>query len=754
MQLEEFVRILRAFADKPEDVDVTRGTLLFQVREEVLDARVRQREGDLVVEENDREWPATKWILDRVARVPLLADRILSYVEEPDSFVTPAGKLLDQLEFAKNLSEIEAPDASESTIEVLGRRPAGTSSVLYLTSDAGEGKTTLINFVARQQAKSYKNGESDWILVPIPLGGRAFLRFDDVVIAALVNRLRFQWWYFDAFIELVKLGVVVPAFDGFEEMFVEGSSGEALSALGSLMRSLKSSGTALIAARKAYFEYQSFKNQAILFDAIGRDSVAFARLALERWDRDKFIEYARLRGLNEPDLIYTTVANRLSASHPMLTRAVLVRRLLDVADELTSVNDLAQKLGEKPRDYFFQFVNAIVEREAKEKWLTKTGEVQVPLIPVSEHHDLLAMVAVEMWISTTDSLRPDVLDVIADMFAESTDKPPAVARQIKERLKQHSLLTTSGFTQGQYSFDHEDFRKFFLGEALGRLLARSARQDLHSTMSVALLPAEACDHAILAFRRENGVLKRAVDLIGQLARAELQSSFVKENAGGLVVWMLDGADERGVALDGLVFPPDALAGKRISGVTFQNCYFQPTSLDQAILSGCSFRKCRFERFELTEKTSVAGATLDDCEVGSLVLRAQDEQIFNPGAILRVLGEYGFQLKDERTKDRSGDKLRLDEEILLVEKVLRIFLRATHVTENVLRLRLGQKAGPFLQDLLPKLLRAGIVVEAQYLGSGSQRRFTLGVPMQDLQDALARSEGRFQEFMKQFSGSGR
>ena len=36
-------------------------------------------------------------------------------------------------------------------LRVLGRRPAGVASVLYLTSDAGEGKTTLISHLARQQ---------------------------------------------------------------------------------------------------------------------------------------------------------------------------------------------------------------------------------------------------------------------------------------------------------------------------------------------------------------------------------------------------------------------------------------------------------------------------------------------------------------------------------------------------------------------------------------------------------------------------
>jgi len=106
-----------------------------------------------------------------------------------------------------------------------------------------------------------------------------------VIVAALVNRLRFPFLYYESFIELVRLGVLVPALDGFEEMFIENVAGDAVSALGNLMRELRSSGAALIAARKAYFEFSRLETQARLFDTLAGSSVTFARLALQRWDR-------------------------------------------------------------------------------------------------------------------------------------------------------------------------------------------------------------------------------------------------------------------------------------------------------------------------------------------------------------------------------------------------------------------------------------------------------------------------------------
>jgi hypothetical protein len=374
MLIEDFRRILSAFADSRADLDIARGTLLVQIRDEVIEARITQRAGDLVVEEGGQQSTAAQWLINRIARIPLLADRILSYVAPPENFVTPSGQLIDQPDFAASMSDEEQSDAVAAAMRVLSRRPAGTASVLYLTSDAGEGKTTLINHLAIQQAKKYKEKTSDWILVPIPLGGRTFLRFDDVVIAALVNRLRFQLFYYEGFLELVRLGILVPAFDGFEEMIIESSAGEAISALGNLVRSLRSEGSVLIAARKAFFDYQSFRTQAHLFDAIGGDSVSFARLALSRWTKSQFLDYGIRSGLTHPEATYKAVSKRLHPQHPLLTRAVLVRRLVDVAKQVPDLTSLLELIGTTPQHYFFQFVNALVEREANDKWLDQSGD--------------------------------------------------------------------------------------------------------------------------------------------------------------------------------------------------------------------------------------------------------------------------------------------------------------------------------------------------------------------------------------------
>ncbi len=287
MDLARFQRILSTFADSEDSLEIRKGSLAIQIGHEIITANLNVREGSLLVTEGDSVQSAERWIVRRIAMLDLLADRIIESIPATKNFVTPKGELLDRLELSPTDCALPVANALDSLRESLNRRPGGMCSVLYLTSDAGEGKTTLINELANDQARRFKSHETDWLLVPISLAGKPFLRFEDVIVASLMNRLRFQRLYFDAFIELVRMGVLIPALDGFEEVFVETSDGDAVSSLGTLIRQLAGDGTLLIAARKAYFEFRSLETQARLLESLPNLDVAFARLRLERWGKDR-----------------------------------------------------------------------------------------------------------------------------------------------------------------------------------------------------------------------------------------------------------------------------------------------------------------------------------------------------------------------------------------------------------------------------------------------------------------------------------
>ena len=756
MDINDFRRVLTSFAEEPSDVDIRAGRAIIQIRDEVIEIGISYTNDEskrLLVTENEVVFPARTWILNRIARLPQLADRILAWTAGPNHaataslFVTPSGYLTQDISTDGGADGSHAiSDTVETLLELATDHQPGATAVLYITSDAGEGKTTVINRVARLQAQRYKEKSVTSLVVPIPLNGRAFLTFDDAVIAVLVNKLRFNYFYFDAFMELIKLGAIVPAFDGYEEMLVEGSKGDAVSALGGLVQQLGSSGCVFMAARKAFFEYVSFKSQAKLLDAIGDHSVSFSRLELYRWNHEKFLTYGNLRGASDSQSIYETVATRLGADHPLLTRAVLVRRLFDVATEEINRNQLAILLGSNPNDYFFTFVDAIVQRESNEKWILRVaGEISEPLLRTEEHHELLTQLALEMWQSSVTSLRHEIVEVLVDMFVDGKQKRAVVVRQIKERIKQHSLLAIESSKGLAITFDHEDFQDFYLGEGVGLLLSKGPKSDLQSILSVSLLSAATVEQSVQYLIRTNADLRRAIDLLLSINRIETGFSFCKENCGAIVIRLVECINNNcteSILLENMLFSVDSLSGRNMRRTLFQSCQFQPTTMLKGGFEDVEFRDCEFERLEIsTQANTLQGCRFTACRVDSLLLNPDEDCFFDPARINIWLEKSGAEVQAENSQ--MSLPVPEDERVKLFGRFLRVFLRNTQVNEDVIKLRLGNSVSPrFFEEMLPTLLQHRVLAEVPWEGRGLQHRYKLIIPMSDLNTALEASGDSF------------
>jgi hypothetical protein len=757
MDILEFKKILTAFADEPSDVDIRLGKVVAQLRDEIIDASIstKQESGELIVQEGGQYYRARSWLINRVAKLPQLADRIISNATVPAAlakkspFVPPSGTLSEDIAL-----QDEDSCTDKSAVDVLLSAASipvpGATRVLYITSDAGEGKTTIINRAAYQQAVQFKAKESYSLIVPIPLSGKAFLTFDDAVIAALVNKLRFSYLYYDAFIHLVRLGAVIPAFDGYEEMLVEGSKGEAVSALGNMVQNLDSSGTVFIAARKAFFEYVSFKTQAKLLDAIGDRSAAFSRLALHRWSRAQFCEYGRLRDVASPEEIYEAVSTRMGKDHPLLTRAVLVRRLFDVAEVTQQRSELIDLLGTNPADYFYTFVDAIVKREASEKWLER--DLLEPLITIEEHHLLLTQIASEMWQTSANSLRYDVVDVVVELFMDGKKRGAGVVRQVKERIKQHSLLATDVARGQALAFDHEDFQSFYMGEGLGQLLAKASQPELRSFLSVNLVPAATVEQAVQFLVRQKSDLNQALESILGISSSESGFSFCKENCSAIAIRIAECLDCSGgrTVLSLMFFSIESLSGRTLRNVVFESCHFQPTSSRMSEFSGVVFRECEFERLETFKPSGLRGCTFDECRIDSLII-GEDEHTFNPIVIKSWLVSAGASIGSETAEMVTQELFPADERFKILEKFLKFFTKSTHMDETFIRLRIGKVyAAEFFDEMLPHLISAGIVEEVLWKGQGVQHRYKLRVAMNEVSKALQESQGSFEGFLSAFS----
>jgi len=73
------------------------------------------------------------------------------------------------------------------------------------------------------------------------------------------------------------------------------------------------------------------------------------------------------------------------------------------------------------------------------------------------------------------------------------------------------------------------------------------------------------------------------------------------------------------------------------------------------------------------------------------------------------------------------------------------MRSTHISESVIKIKLGEKGQYFIDNCLPDLLQECILVEIDNKGGALQRRFKLGKPLQQLNASLASAAGSFSKF---------
>lgn len=745
MQLENFKRIVTTFADEDGDLAIDgHGTLLLGIRGIEVVAQIKQTPNGVKVKHEGVEWSAEQWIYSYLAKLDRLADRIISSVSPPPHYVSPSGKLLN----LENQTDEKYTDSREELINQLGDYPVDMTLIYFLTSDAGEGKTSLIEKISVDQAKAFKKKKAYTLILPVPLGGRPFLRFDDAIIASLSNRFRFPFLYYDSFLELVKMGAIIPAFDGYEEMLSQSESGEAISAIGDLVDQLSSRGTLLVAARKAYFD-SSLSSQSKLLDSVRKEKrVEIRRFALDRWSRKVFLKYAEERNVAKPEELYGKVAHRLKDDqHPVLTRAVLVRRLLDVAEEEDDLDQFLQRLGQSQTDYFFDFVEGIVEREVI-KWIDSSGTE--PLLTRDEHHELLSLLAFEMWVAGVENLGLDIVRLVVQIFCDDRNKPPTILRQINDRINDHSLLGLdhSAGSMKRIRFDHEDFQAFYLGQALARAL-----DSEHNTNARMILDARQLSQPVvkevaryLTVSETSPIPSdKLFDDLHQLARAKQYVSYIRENCGALMLELAERTN-KSHSITGVSFPSNALDQRELKNLKISESFFNSTNLNSNI-TNCTFEKCRFMELALNGDQNLRGTIFNDCTFDSVSVGNDSDggyrNFFNPGTVTAILINHGFKLKSQQEVIcKDPDPTKMDKDMQIALRFIQMFTRSTAVPENVARTRIGSDSGRFFNILLPKLQHAQLVVPT----GKPKNKLRLVVPLSRIDELIESSGSSFEQFI--------
>ena len=765
MDANRFEQIVKTFADREGDVVRDGPRLIADVYGESIVVELSTPQGVLMcTEEGGAPKPAWHWITDRLGRLELLARRIEDAIKTDEYAIPVEADAVDVLTRNPNATPDHRPDAVAAVQGFLDAEPAGTTRVVYLTSDAGEGKTTLINQLALDQAARYRNGQTSWLLMPVQLGGRPFLRLDDAIIGTLANQLRFRQYYYSTVVSLVQMGAIVLALDGFEEVFVETRTGEAVSSLGRLLKEFESQGRLLVAARSAYYKYNDFEAQAKLFDSLKGVDVEFAEVNLCRWGRDQFLKFAELVGLDgDGEVLYRGIADRIGEQgedHPLLTRAVLARKLIETFEEAENRDDVIRQLTEATgEEYFDRFVSQLVEREVH-KWIYRsTGEGAArPILTLEQHHAVLTAVAEEMWRSSVDALPSEVLDVVAEVVVEGMGLPIDVAQQTRIRLPQHALLRQDEMSS-VFRFDHEEFRNYYLGRHLADLLGQARGQDLRAFLDTNVLPEltvrVAVERLLRVYGAAGDVAGQTLPLLEQTAKAGHRASYLRSSVGQIALALLSATDraERADVAHLYVRAQHAELG-RLSDVTFRDSVFERFPFDASRHSGLRFERCSVVNLVIGRDLRHADAVFDEQSVpAELSIVSVEEPIeteafrqYDPDSIRAQLRHAGFVVGDDTADGAPDSPPVVDGTLVLVDRLLRLFQRATYVSDAVMATNLGTSWPP-ARHALDLLLESEVLQEVQKDSSGNQTWYRLRRTFDELEQARRISGGDHTAFLE-------
>ena len=659
-----------------------------------------------------------------MARLDRLADKIQKRIKPQHPYVPTQGRLIPDAAI-DGQGESETFDDSGEVIRNRSTKdlPWGATRLIFVSGEAGSGKTMALRRLARTQAELFASGKADFLYLYVNAQGRALATLD-AVIAQELDDLQANWLVYGAVTTLVRRGLLVPIIDGFDELLGSGGYDDAFASLAALLSSLDRKGAVIGSARSTFFDYRSFREQAERYrndDSAGGLQYELDTVEILPWDEARTLSFFSDRGeaRNGRGLAMQHVAEKLLKGNNAENAALLgkpfyaetvARLFLEEGSEIAGEGALLDEL-----------VLAFLRRE-----VVKYKEKELVILDVEGHRKFLRMLAEEMWTQECRDLDVGTIQIVAQLLAEDLKLPPASANALVQRVSSYPFFEKSRASKKRHAFQHEVFYGYFLAEHLSGLLAEGGfalRSFLGRSVVEGTLAAEVARRAPEKEEDRTELIER----LGRSVGKSLSDQQARENAAELAVNLIRNALPRteGLTLENLVFRASDFRGVSLRAPVFRDC-----ELDGVSLANAKLQKPRFERTVLREVRVDPGLTRLDgavIVVGETLLSGlwawttngdnrRLERIDSPIEVARLLRRMGAVtpgLDDEGTpKYDARVKTRVDLLLLLV----RVLDRFYHITEEDLRKRKAFESREW-PELKKLLMRTGVLEEYHIQKSG-------------------------------------
>jgi hypothetical protein len=737
-EIKEIRADIAAFADNEENVLLDKGTVVFERDRTIFECRLSEpTAGHIDIEYNDTKMPYFKFLAEELGRLPVLAHAIQQKRPDVNPYVDTKATLVD------GLGKVIHEHASglETLRGICAEQIPGETRLVFLTGDAGEGKTALLRRLARKCASEYTQNKSSWFLLHIDTQGRSFVRLEEAVAGEL-GQLRISGLFYSGVIRLIRRGLLAIAIDGFDELLAEVGSGEAYSGLGGFLRQLNGSGVVVAAARSAYFEGENYTAQSKLLSSLSEVQVTIDQMRLEKWNKEETVSFFESfvdsdgYSITNPSGLYDELEELLGPTHVILHRPFLVQQVAKMlAPPSASPRDLIGDIGQDLQRVVPNVIRAFLKREVEEKWRDPSGQ---PYLTLEQHVHLLAAVAEEMWIQAKNGLPVEMVQLVAETVVDYYGISPSKRVQVLERVKAHAFLPTGGARRtNERAFDHEEFWHYFLAANLAQLLKTKERASLYRFLDRRSLPAIAAKWATVIGGWTPDEARGLVAMLNEMCISELRSGYMKQNSG-LIAGELARLAVTDMTFDSMYFEGEVLRASHLSRAEFTRCVF-----NDLVLVDCEWTDCTFSECDVAG-TTVRNTRLENCifderctVVGVLQGGDLDQgfRTYVRESCERILASCGAQFpKSSLFPTREPIPPVPDDRRHALEKFLRIFERNTGAVESVIQLKLGQRLRVFEREVLPILRKHEVIRETTYRGRGGQSRYELCFPLETILQA--------------------
>lgn len=556
--------------------------------------------------------------------------------------------------------------------DLVNKNPSNDlTSFVMVTGEAGAGKTSVLKELVRRQASAYLSGSAKFVYLYINAQGRALARFNEALSTEL-NELRVALPH-HAVAPLVKLGLIVPVIDGFDELLGVGGYDDAFSSISSFVEDLEGMGAIVASARSTYYE-QEFLSRATKPSIKSGEAWRLSTVAVEGWGIEERRSYVERKISGSPDSQpvdeIMRELNRVFSgqNEPLASKPLFIARATDfLVEGILSSTDGA---------LLERLVDAFVLREQKEKLLKKTGQ---SILTSEQIKSLCSDLAEEMWNLGTRELDRTTVRDLAELALYDLRLATAEKATVIDRMPNMAFLQP-GESTGSVSFEHEIFFDYFLSSRIAKSISEKSN-SLTLLLGRSAMPESLAENIAQELQALD---EQIVECVKTLSDSASQNSprkqLVRENSGRVVgaLFLKSRGLNTDILIQNLILPGSRLHGVTVEKVKFVNCEFRRCDLTKCIFNECSADYVSFELPLLDSATVLGISGLDSSAFSGLRIASSDgvRVIYQPQDILQILRDHGLPSAqtDNLIEIRNVD----DDVIKIIDKLTRAYARCNPI----------------------------------------------------------------------------